>query len=110
MQVWIVCLVVVFGVAEFYQWAKGLVLPLPVLIASGVLLAIASNLRSNNLRSDLSSPLPQAPSPTPQPAVPAIAASSSTVVTAESPAAAGDRPSRRPISFKIRSPDSIGEE
>lgn len=43
MQVWVVCLVLFFGAAEFYQWARGMTLPLPILIAAGMLLAIASN-------------------------------------------------------------------
>ena len=106
MQVWIVCLVLFFGIAEFYQWAKGLALPLPVLIASGVLLAIASNLRSNQLRATVS---PLAPSLPLQPAVPAIAASASPAMNAES-IAAGDRPSQRSISFIVHSPNAIVEE
>ena len=105
MQVWIVCLVLFFGAAEFYQWAKGLALPLPVLIASGVLLAIASNLRPNQLRATVSPPAPP-----PQPAVPAIAASSNSVVSAESLMTASDRVSQRSISFTIHSPNAIVEE
>jgi hypothetical protein len=102
MQVWIVCLVLFFGATEFYQWAKGLELPLPVLVASGVLLAIASNLRSN-LASSIP---PKASPPAPQPA--AIAAAAQPLVTVESvePIAsltvAGDRRKGRSISFKIK--------
>jgi hypothetical protein len=43
MRVWIICFVVFFGAAEFYQWVAGLTLPLPVFIALGGVLAIASN-------------------------------------------------------------------
>ena len=103
MQVWIVCLVLFFGTAEFYQWAKGLALPLPVLIASGALLAIASNLRSTQLRAAVSPAQPLA-----VPAKPAIAASSSPVVVES--VAASDRVFQRSISFTIHSPDAIGEE
>ena len=103
MQVWIVCLVLFFGIAEFYQWAKGLELPLPVLIASGALLAIASNLRSTQLRAAVSPSQPLT-----VPTKPAIAASSSPVVVES--VAASDRVFQRSISFTIHSPDAIGEE
>ncbi|NJR66564.1 MAG: hypothetical protein HC772_16580 [Leptolyngbyaceae cyanobacterium CRU_2_3] len=43
MQVLIVCIVLFFGAAELYQWMQGMALPLPVLVAAGVVLAIASN-------------------------------------------------------------------
>ncbi len=104
MQVWIVCLVLFFGTAEFYQWAKGLALPLPVLIASGVLLAIASNLRSTQLRANVAPSQP----PLAVPAKPAIAASSSPVVVES--VAASDRAFQRSISFTIHSPNSIVED
>jgi hypothetical protein len=45
MQMWAVCFVVFFGMAEFYEWAQGMTLSTPVLIVAGVLLAIASNYR-----------------------------------------------------------------
>jgi hypothetical protein len=103
MQVWIVCLVLFFGTAEFYQWAKGLALPLPVLIASGALLAIASNLRLTQLRAAASPAQP----PLAVPAT-AIAASSSPVVVES--VAASDRVFQRSISFTIHSPDAIVED
>jgi len=46
MQVLLVCLVLFFVASELYQWIQGLTLPLPLLVASGTALAIASNLRS----------------------------------------------------------------
>ncbi|NEQ25472.1 MAG: hypothetical protein F6K28_41695 [Microcoleus sp. SIO2G3] len=43
MRVWLTCFVLVFGMAEFYQWVKHFTVPLPVFILAGGLLAIASN-------------------------------------------------------------------
>lgn len=44
MRVWVVCLILFFGAAELYQWIQKQDLPLPVTLAAGLLLAIASNL------------------------------------------------------------------
>ncbi|HEY9640120.1 MAG TPA: hypothetical protein V6C57_06530 [Coleofasciculaceae cyanobacterium] len=44
MQVLVVCVILFFGAAELYQWMQGMELPLPVWVAAGVVLAIASNL------------------------------------------------------------------
>jgi Pentapeptide repeats (8 copies) len=49
MYVWLVCFVVLFGLAELYPWVQGVVLPLPVMLLAGVGLAIASNLSASNL-------------------------------------------------------------
>ena len=43
MRVWIVSFVVLFTMAEFYQWLKHFTLPLPIYILGGAFLAIASN-------------------------------------------------------------------
>jgi hypothetical protein len=43
MRVWVICFVLFFGAAEFYQWVQGLTLPLPFFVVLGGLLAIASN-------------------------------------------------------------------
>lgn len=54
MRLWLVCFVLLFGIAQFYQWLTHLTwfaqvdlehfdLPVPVFIMAGVLLAIASN-------------------------------------------------------------------
>ncbi|MBD3880340.1 hypothetical protein IFO70_01075 [Phormidium tenue FACHB-886] len=99
MQVWIICLVLFFGIAEFYQWAKGLSLPMPVLIAAGVLLAVVSNLRSVRAASTVAAAAPQ-------PATPPIAASAQPVV----PSSAADCTTSSSISFTIRSPEAIVEE
>jgi len=81
MYVWLVCFVVLFGLAELYPWVQGVVLPFPVMLLAGVGLAIASNLSASNLsasnlsgsnlnqRSGLSEPSTP-PSQVPAPAVP----------------------------------------
>ncbi|MBW4651404.1 MAG: hypothetical protein KME06_22340 [Kastovskya adunca ATA6-11-RM4] len=43
MRVWIASFVLLFGIAELYQWFEEITLPLPVYILGGVFLAIASN-------------------------------------------------------------------
>lgn len=43
MKIWATSFVVLFGLAELYQWLKHLSLPLPFFILSGALLAIVSN-------------------------------------------------------------------
>lgn len=54
MRVWLVCFVALFGLTEFYQWAIASplleqiqLLPLPVLIGAGCILAIASNTKKH---------------------------------------------------------------
>ena len=49
MYVWLVCFVVLFGLAELYPWVQGVVLPFPLMLLAGVGLAIASNLNISNL-------------------------------------------------------------
>lgn len=43
MRVWIASFLVLFGMAELYQWLKHFTLPLPVYILGGAFLAISSN-------------------------------------------------------------------
>lgn len=43
MRIWLASFAVLFVIAELYQWAKHLTLPLPVYILGGALLAFASN-------------------------------------------------------------------
>lgn len=43
MRVWLVTVVVLFVLIQFYQWAKGFILPLPIYVLAGAFLAIASN-------------------------------------------------------------------
>ncbi len=40
---WLVISVIIFGCVELFQWAKGAMLPLPIYVLGGALLAIASN-------------------------------------------------------------------
>uniref|UniRef100_A0ACD5GZN9 Uncharacterized protein n=1 Tax=Desertifilum tharense IPPAS B-1220 TaxID=1781255 RepID=A0ACD5GZN9_9CYAN len=43
MQVWIASFILLFALAELFQWLKDFTLPLPIFILGGVFLAIASN-------------------------------------------------------------------
>lgn len=43
MRIWLSGFFVLFTIAELYQWAKHLSLPLPIYILGGAFLAIASN-------------------------------------------------------------------
>ena len=43
MRVWLASFLLLFALAQLFQWMKSLSLPLPVFIVGGVLLAIASN-------------------------------------------------------------------
>jgi hypothetical protein len=43
MKVWIVGSILLFLLVQLYQWMKGYILPLPIYVLAGALLAIASN-------------------------------------------------------------------
>lgn len=43
MQVWLSCFFVLFAIAELYQWAQHITLPLPFYILGGAVLAVSSN-------------------------------------------------------------------
>lgn len=43
MKVWLASFLILFALAEFFQWLKQFSLPLPVFILGGAFLAIASN-------------------------------------------------------------------
>lgn len=43
MKVWLSCFLVLFAIAELYQWAQQVTLPLPLYILGGAVLAVASN-------------------------------------------------------------------
>jgi hypothetical protein len=100
MRIWLACFVVMFGLAEFFQWMKQLSLPLPVFILGGVFLSIASNYDRragfpfNQLPSNFIHPLgsrdPES-SPIGEPVMPVSSV---------------PRSSDRPISFTIRKPES----
>ncbi|PSF34245.1 hypothetical protein C7H19_19135 [Aphanothece hegewaldii CCALA 016] len=43
MRVWLVTCLILFALVQFYEWAKGFILPLPIYVIAGAFLAIASN-------------------------------------------------------------------
>ena len=43
MKVWLSCFFVLFAIAECYQWAQHITIPLPFYILGGAVLAVASN-------------------------------------------------------------------
>ncbi len=42
--VWITAVVILFTLAQIYQWMRSFLLPLPIYVLAGAFLAIASNL------------------------------------------------------------------
>lgn len=99
MRIWLACFMVMFGLAELFQWMKQLSLPLPVFILGGAFLAIASNYEKR-----AGFPFNQLPksfnqSPESQNSVP--------LATANPKSASGSRPTDdRPVSFVIRKPET----
>lgn len=43
MKVWLACFLLLFALAELFDWLKAFNLPLPIYILGGVFLAVASN-------------------------------------------------------------------
>ncbi|MBD2502232.1 hypothetical protein [Anabaena azotica] len=43
MRVWLVCFLLLFAIAELFDWLKEFSLPLPIYILGGAFLAVASN-------------------------------------------------------------------
>ncbi|HIK08349.1 MAG TPA: hypothetical protein IGS40_27340 [Trichormus sp. M33_DOE_039] len=43
MRVWLACFLVLFALAELFDWLKGFSFPLPIYILGGAFLAVASN-------------------------------------------------------------------
>ncbi|NWF60615.1 MAG: hypothetical protein HXY43_15490 [Fischerella sp.] len=43
MRVWLACFVVLFALAQLFDWIQELQLPLPIYILGGAFLAVASN-------------------------------------------------------------------
>jgi hypothetical protein len=43
MRVWLACFLVLFALAEFFDWIEKFQLPLPIYILGGAFLAVASN-------------------------------------------------------------------
>jgi hypothetical protein len=95
MKVWLASFLLLFAIAELYQWMKHFTLPLPVYILGGAFLAIASNYERR-----ASFPFARADEqstaiPNPQPSVSQLSQSPSTPAPQQS----------RPISFTIRRSD-----
>jgi hypothetical protein len=113
MRVWAICVVVLFGAAELYQWIEGLTLPLPVLIGAGALLAIVSNSRGGfGLLGAINRTLPEpalTESAEPCNSKPAATATATSYAPSSHYHAGPQLPkltpqSPRSISFEIRSP------
>lgn len=43
MKVWLACFLVLFALAELFDWVEDFTLPLPIYILAGAFLAVASN-------------------------------------------------------------------
>ena len=112
MYVWLVCFVVLFGLAELYPWVQGVVLPFPLMLLAGVGLAIASNLSASHLSaSHLSGSnlnqqggLSEPSTPPPQVPAPAVPSPHSQTLPQTLPQALTTSPPPDTISFTIRKP------
>jgi hypothetical protein len=61
MRLWLLTVLVLFALAQVFQWAKSAILPLPIYVLAGAFLAIASNY-DRGLGTLLSRPSPIDPS------------------------------------------------
>ena len=112
MYVWLVCFVVLFGLAELYPWVQGVVLPFPLMLLAGVGLAIASNLSASHLSaSHLSGSnlnqqggLSEPSTPPPQVPAPAVPSPHPQTLPQTLPQALTTSPPPDTISFTIRKP------
>ena len=98
MRIWLACFMVMFGLAELFQWMKQLSLPLPVFILGGAFLAIASNYEKR-----AGFPFNQLPKSFNQ----SLESQNSVPFAPTNPVPKGsaqNQPSDRPISFVIRKP------
>jgi hypothetical protein len=43
MKIWLACFLILFALAELFDWVKDFSLPLPIYILGGAFLAVASN-------------------------------------------------------------------
>ncbi|MBF2073675.1 MAG: hypothetical protein IGS50_07930 [Synechococcales cyanobacterium C42_A2020_086] len=121
MRVWLICLVLFWGVAELYQWLHELALSPPCFVAAGIALAVVSNRSGRQARSVAASSGPHKSSPSAAASlaesvkVAAVPSQLSTGVTSLSPPGAQlpsfneITPTSQPsISFTIRrSPSSV---
>jgi hypothetical protein len=61
MRLWLLTVLVLFALAQVFQWVKSAILPLPIYVLAGAFLAIASNY-DKGLGTLLSHPTPVDPS------------------------------------------------
>ncbi|HEY9873119.1 MAG TPA: hypothetical protein V6D12_06770 [Candidatus Obscuribacterales bacterium] len=103
MKVWLASFLLLFAIAELYQWMKHFTLPLPVYILGGAFLAIASNYERRAsfpfARADEQSTV--IPNPTPGTPVMPLANPPSSSPISQYPSAPQPQQSH-PISFTIR--------
>jgi hypothetical protein len=106
MQVWLLCVLLFFGAAEFYQWVQGFTLPMPVFVLAGALLAVASNFDKfpSKGATPSSAPQPGAVPPVSKPSASEALTQSSLPLPETSPQTA------RSISFTIRKPRTARKE
>lgn len=87
---WLVIVVGLFVSFQFFQWLRGVIMPLPIYVIAGAFLAIASNYEKglSGLASYLSlpTPMPSASNPTVQNVVPPSS------VETQTPVAIPERP------------------
>mgnify|MGYP005851137943 CR=1 FL=1 len=106
MQVWLLCVLLFFGAAEFYQWVQGFTLPMPVLVLAGALLAVASNADKFPSKGAIPSSAPQPNAPPPVSKPPASEALTQSSLPLPEPPAQ----TTRSISFTIRKPQAVMKE
>lgn len=98
MRVWLTSFILLFGVAELFQWLREITLPTPIFILGGALLAIASNYdKLSDLPCHLDYQEPDSPPEIPAGQTPKASLSVTPKVHSE-----------RPISFEIRKPFKPG--
>ena len=108
MRFLIASFVLLFGVAELYQWIEGFRLPLPLYVIGGIFLAIASNYEKD-IFSFLEASLATydaeiiEPTATISQNLPTSDNSANKVINDDAPALSEPR-SKRPISFTIKRP------
>lgn len=76
MRIWLACFLVLFALAELFDWVQEFKLPLPIYILGGAFLAVASNYNKlfgyylSNATSEASLEPPQLDSPQPTRSIP----------------------------------------
>lgn len=100
MQLWLTSFILLFGVAEFWQWVQQASLPMPFFVVGGAFLAIASNYNKLSLPFHLDKKAPDPGNP-----VALTQISQAQANQAVSPATRKQASVRSsPISFEIQKP------